>query len=276
MSENIELNIDTSNTSESSVWIYRHANRLDEEDPYWIFDTIYPYDPPLSKAGFATSTKMGNFIWTYEKDKLLQYDTLNGLKIFSSPFLRCLQTSYQIIKTIETKWAKEKKVEPCNMLSICIEYGLAEDIPDREVYNPLEIIDKRNLVVNYLDPNTDLEIIERIDNKYNSLFKVEDRLTYATQKEFLQRINTIYTHLMKLKNHTILICSHLDETHVAYRNITNMNVPERRRYGVMANLVNKNKVVEESDEEIINKKQNKWSIKHHLWEHHEHELESEV
>jgi hypothetical protein len=162
------------------------------------------------------------------------------------------------------------------MISICIEYGLGEDIPDREVYNPLEVIDNRDLVVNYLDPNIDLEIIERINNKYISLFKVEDQLTYAGEKEYLERVNTIYNHLMDLGHHTILISSHLDETHLAYRLATNTNVPERRRYGVMANLVTGKNIIKESNSEITNKKQNKWFIKHHLWDHHEYELESDL
>lgn len=261
------LDVDSTSNPKSSIWIYRHANRIDEEDPKWLSDAKFQYDPPLSLNGYDTAIKMGNFIWNTEKFKLLELENLSDIRLFSSPFLRCLQTSHIIAKTIETHWyiAKSKPID--NNLKICIEYGLGEDIPDRKLYDPSQVISDRDLLINYLNPDTDLEIIDRIDIHYDSKFKANDRLTHATETEYKIRVESIYKHLINLGYHTILISSHLDETHVAYRYLAKLNIPERRRYGVMANFVNKSDKF--MNTENMYKKQNDWVIKHHLWDHHQ-------
>lgn len=266
-SESSESSIKSS--IKSSIWIYRHADRIDEEDPTWFFKANYEMDPPLSPSGFETGKRMGLFIWNTEKDRLLTYNDLIDIKLFSSPFSRCLQTSYHIANTIEKLWSQETNKIASGQIKICIEYGLAEDIPDRTIYDPNEIVTKRDLVTKYLNPDIDTEIIERLDTEYQSKYKPEDRLTYVPKEEYLNRVNDIYNYLMKLGHHTVLISSHLDETHEAYRQITNINVPERNRYGVMANFVNPELL---TIDELFNKNQrhNSWQIRHHLWDHHQH------
>jgi broad specificity phosphatase PhoE len=246
----------------SSVWIYRHADRIDEEDPSWLSNAPYKKDPPLSPNGFATAIRMGNYIWHNEKDKLLQYNTLEDVKIFSSPFLRCLQTSHYIAKTIEERWEQETNKTANNTIKICIEYGLAEDIPSRNLYNPLDIATTKELVVSFLNPNTDTDIIDRLDTNYQSKYSSDERLTYDSNEEYSQRVNDIYQYLMKSKYRTILISSHFGETHFAYCQITNLKIPIRYRYGLMANFIS----IHSKNNQ---RKTSKWEIKHRLWDHHQ-------
>lgn len=261
--ENSSEDPDTEGSYSSSIWMYRHANRLDEEDPNWIFDQEYTFDPPLSNAGFDTANRMGHFIWNTEKDKLLSFDDLSGLKLFSSPFQRCLQTSSRIASVIENNWSIAKKKPHQNQIKICIEFGLAEDIPDREVLDPYELIEQKDLILNYLDPNTDVDILHRIDTEYDSMYEPNSRSTHATDEEYQERVSFIYNHLMNTGHHTILISSHLDETHVAYRKIMKTELPKRYKYGIMANIINNIEPLTTPKEDNI------WSIRHHLWEHHE-------
>lgn len=258
--ENSSEDSDTDGSCSSSIWIYRHANRLDEEDPNWIFDQEYTFDPPLSNAGIDTANRMGQFIWNNEKEKLLGLDDLSGLKLFSSPFQRCLQTSYHIATVLEKNWSIVKEKDQKNQIKICIEFGLAEDIPDRSVCNPYELIEQKDIILNYLDPNTDIDILHRIDAEHKSIYKPNSRSTHETDEEYQRRVSHIYNYLMNTGHHTILISSHLDETHVAYHKIMKIDLPIRHKYGIMANIIK---------DANQTKGPNMWSIRHHLWEHHE-------
>jgi broad specificity phosphatase PhoE len=256
-------------SKKSSVWLYRHANRLDQEDPNWIFSKDglnYVYDTPLSLSGFETAQRMGNFIWDNEKDKLIKYDTLDGLKIFSSPFHRCLQTSTTIAETIETHWIKAKNIEndKDHHIKICVEFGLAEDIPDRSFdFKTLSRNKKRELIANELNPLVEPHIIERIDIDYNrtQILGPEDRLTCASIEEYHERVSKVYGELANSGHHTILISGHLDETFVGYRKLGNQNATKRYQYGVMANLINNN---------------DNMTVRYPIWEHHKDYLSSSL
>lgn len=243
----------------SSVWIHRHADRLDLEDSNWLFteDGLnYVHDTPLSESGFETAKRMGNFIWNHEKDKLIKYDDLNGLKVFSSPFHRCLQTSTIIAETIEANWLQAKGIERKEVvyIKICIDYGLAEDIPDRS-YHLREYTgeEKRELISEQINPKEDPRIAKRLDTDHTQLLNPEDRLTYASNEEYDNRVAKVYGALANSGHHTILIGAHLDETFVAYRKLGNVEAVKRYQYGIMANFINNN---------------GKLDIVHPIWEHY--------
>jgi broad specificity phosphatase PhoE len=83
------------------VWIARHANRLDFVNPDWFKTAERRYDPPLSNDGLIQAQELG--------ERLKQE---NIKHIFSSPFLRTIQTADRVAKALD--------------LPIKIEAGLSE------------------------------------------------------------------------------------------------------------------------------------------------------
>lgn len=83
------------------VWIARHGNRLDFVTPEWFETAQRRYDPPLSDDGLIQATELG---------KRLKQENISH--IFSSPFLRAIQTADRIAQELD--------------LPIKIEAGLSE------------------------------------------------------------------------------------------------------------------------------------------------------
>lgn len=84
-----------------TVWIARHGNRLDFVNPEWFNSAERRYDPPLSEDGFVQAKQLGQRL---KKENICH--------IFSSPFLRTIQTANEIAKILH--------------LPIKIEAGLSE------------------------------------------------------------------------------------------------------------------------------------------------------
>ncbi|MBD2580091.1 histidine phosphatase family protein [Oscillatoria sp. FACHB-1406] len=106
-----------------TVWIARHGNRFDFVNPDWFLTAERPYDPSLSDDGFVQAKELG------ERLKLERID-----RIFASPFLRTVQTAWEVAKVLQ--------------LPICLEAGLSEwlnpdwmrAMPERE---KLEVLAER-------------------------------------------------------------------------------------------------------------------------------------
>ncbi len=64
-----------------TLWLVRHAHRLDFIEPDWFETAIYPYDPPLSVAGVERSIALAHELSRAPIEA-----------IFTSPFLRTIQT----------------------------------------------------------------------------------------------------------------------------------------------------------------------------------------
>lgn len=73
-----------------TVWVARHGNRLDFVNPEWFNTAERPYDPPLSDDGFIQAQQLG---------RRLQSETI--AHIFSSPFLRTVQTAAQVAQALD-------------------------------------------------------------------------------------------------------------------------------------------------------------------------------
>jgi broad specificity phosphatase PhoE len=84
-----------------TVWIARHGNRLDFVHPEWFNTAERRYDPPLSDDGLIQAKQLGQRL----KDEPIAH-------IFSSPFLRAIQTADCVAEALN--------------LSIKIEAGLSE------------------------------------------------------------------------------------------------------------------------------------------------------
>jgi len=73
-----------------TLWLVRHGHRLDFAHPEWFNLAENRYDPPLSDLGQEQAETLGDLLLT------------EGIRhIFSSPFLRCLQTAYPIAQKLD-------------------------------------------------------------------------------------------------------------------------------------------------------------------------------
>ena len=84
-----------------TVWITRHGERRDAVDPQWFQKADRPYDTPLSSYGVRQARLLGERL---AAEKIAH--------IFSSPFLRCVETANEIAELLD--------------LPIQIEWGLCE------------------------------------------------------------------------------------------------------------------------------------------------------
>jgi broad specificity phosphatase PhoE len=84
-----------------TLWLVRHAHRLDFVRPEWFDTAIYPYDPPLSELGHAQAIALA------EQLKQAPID-----RIYTSPFLRTIQTADPLARILQ--------------LPIQLEWGLCE------------------------------------------------------------------------------------------------------------------------------------------------------
>lgn len=80
---------------EQYLYIIRHGDRWDYENPSW--SSSRPGDPPLSPLGHQQARQTGIFL-----HKLLQQDGIAPRDItwLSSPFVRCLQTSTDMLNAM--------------------------------------------------------------------------------------------------------------------------------------------------------------------------------
>ncbi len=83
------------------IWIMRHGIRQDNIDPNWIKTAKKPDDPPLAHEGRLQAIDTGKFLSNQD----IQL-------IYSSPFLRCIQTAGLIANIIK--------------VPIRVEYGICE------------------------------------------------------------------------------------------------------------------------------------------------------
>ena len=87
------------------IWIVRHGNREDFQNPGWSKTAQRPFDPALSADGETQAREVGL--------------SLRGEQVhcvFASPFLRTIQTASHIADTLN--------------LSVCLEPGIGEILPN--------------------------------------------------------------------------------------------------------------------------------------------------
>ena len=84
-----------------TLWLVRHAHRLDFEQPAWFDTATYRYDPPLSTTGFKLAHLLAH-----------KFNQLQVECIYTSPFLRTIQTADPLARLLN--------------LPIRLEWGLCE------------------------------------------------------------------------------------------------------------------------------------------------------
>ena len=87
------------------IWIVRHGNREDFQNPIWARTAERPFDPALSADGETQAQEVGRSLRSEPVDC-----------IFASPFLRTIQTASHIADALD--------------LSVCLEPGIGEILPD--------------------------------------------------------------------------------------------------------------------------------------------------
>ena len=115
------------------VWVARHGNRLDFVNPEWFNTAQRPYDPPLSDDGVVQAQQLGQ-----------RLKSENITHIFSSPFLRTVQTAAQVAQALD--------------LPIKLEAGLSEWLNPEWMKQKPEILSLQALAQKY----------PRIDRHYSS------------------------------------------------------------------------------------------------------------
>jgi broad specificity phosphatase PhoE len=84
-----------------TLWLVRHAHRLDFVRPEWFDTAIYRYDPPLSPEGFDRANSLAQ-----------QFSQVQIDRLYTSPFLRTIQTADPLARFLQ--------------LPIRLEWGLCE------------------------------------------------------------------------------------------------------------------------------------------------------
>ncbi len=87
------------------IWIVRHGNREDFQNPGWARTAERPYDPALSADGERQAQEVGRSLRSEPVDCIL-----------TSPFLRTIQTASHIADALD--------------LPVCLEPGIGEILPD--------------------------------------------------------------------------------------------------------------------------------------------------
>lgn len=121
------------------IWITRHGKRYDFVNPDWFITAQLPYDPPLAEDGITQAKELG---------KRLQSENITH--IFSSPFLRTVQTAHEIAQILD--------------LPIKLEAGLGEWLNPDWMDHPPEIRSPTTLTKDY--PRLDLSYRSRVTSIY--------------------------------------------------------------------------------------------------------------
>ncbi len=121
------------------VWIARHANRLDFVNPEWFNTAERRYDPPLSADGFLQAKELA---------ERLKGERINH--IFTSPFLRTVQTANQVAEILD--------------LPLKLEWGLCEWLNPEWMTEMPETLPPEMLARKF--PRIDLSYHSRVVPKY--------------------------------------------------------------------------------------------------------------
>ena len=109
----------SSTSGANMIFVIRHAERLDRQDPMWSTLALRPQDTPLSDRGVRQAERLGK--WLYGR-----LPVHRPLAIFVSPFIRCVQTANAIAEQLEG--LQREGLHSASATRICVEPGLCEDM----------------------------------------------------------------------------------------------------------------------------------------------------
>ena len=145
-----------------TVWVARHGNRLDFVNPEWFNTAENPYDPPLSDDGVIQAQQLG---------QRLKSETI--AHIFSSPFLRTVQTANQVAQALD--------------LPIKLEAGLSEWLnPDWMRQKP-ETLSPKALFQKY--PRIEGSYSSRVVPQYPESYEAVMQRTAQTVRQLVEEFS---------------------------------------------------------------------------------------
>lgn len=139
-----------------TIWITRHGKRYDFVNPDWFITAELPYDPHLAEDGIIQAQALG---------KRLQ--SANITHIFTSPFLRTVQTAHEIAQILD--------------LPIKLEAGLGEWLNPDWMDHPPEIRSPTTLTKDY--PRIDSNYTSRVTSIYPETEAMVDQRTATTAQK---------------------------------------------------------------------------------------------
>ncbi len=153
-----------------TVWLVRHAHRLDFIQPEWFDTAPFPYDPPLSAFG-----------WQQSLELVSKLRNSHVQQIFTSPCLRTIQTACPIAQFLG--------------LPIQVENGLREWLhpqwsPSLPETLPIEILADQGLPIN-------LDYLSQVVVAYPE-----------TIEELLTRSTTAISNIIAQSQDSVLIIAH--------------------------------------------------------------------
>lgn len=145
-----------------TVWIVRHANRLDFVHPEWFLTAEKRYDPPLSEDGMIQARQLGQSL----KSEPIRH-------IFCSPFLRTIQTAHYVAEVLN--------------LPIKLEAGFSEWLNPEWMSEPPETHPREILEVNY--PYIDWNYTSRIIPQYPENETIVMQRTRETARKLISEFS---------------------------------------------------------------------------------------
>ncbi|KAJ3017143.1 hypothetical protein HKX48_003697 [Thoreauomyces humboldtii] len=91
-----------------TVYLVRHAERIDKVDATWKDTAARPYDSPLTEKGVTQAQASGRLI---AKDILTQQSTSSPVHILTSPFLRCIETANGVMSSLISHGLKDATMQ---------------------------------------------------------------------------------------------------------------------------------------------------------------------
>lgn len=144
-----------------TIWITRHGNRYDFVNPDWFITAPMRYDPHLAEDGITQAQALGERL---KSEKITH--------IFSSPFLRTVQTAHEVAEILD--------------LPIKLEAGLGEWLNPNWMDHDPEIRSPETLAKHY--PRIDLNYRSRVTCQFpETEARVNQRTAQTAQqlaKEF--------------------------------------------------------------------------------------------
>jgi len=174
------------------IWIVRHGERVDNVDPEWKHTAPRGAwdDPPLTSRGLQQAREVGAKLAKEQAD--LDF-------VFSSPFLRCLQTTSNILAEIERETEKENEQpdeQKRKPKKINLEPGFCESL--NVCQSPPGFLGNEELK----------SLFPRIDLDYKPVLSKSDLKLESTSLDCLERIQSTLEQILLNFSGNILIVSH--------------------------------------------------------------------
>ncbi len=140
------------------IWITRHGNRYDFVNPDWFLTAELRYDPHLAEDGIVQAQELG---------QRLQSENISH--IFSSPFLRTVQTAHEVAEILD--------------LPVKLEAGLGEWLNPNWMDHDPDIRSRETLAQHY--SQIDLNYHSRVVPQYPETEEAVMARTAATAQKLV-------------------------------------------------------------------------------------------